>query len=149
VVAQRGPDLLDAEVQALVEVDVGVAAPDLLAQLFARDQLARARGQQRQHLERLLLDLDRQAALAQLARAQVKLELTEAEHALVSGGARCGECPAVHDDGCPPAGTARLSRNDAARAGEVLKTFRKRMCSRRAGTIGAAGLNSTFRCHEP
>ena len=43
VVAQRRPQLRDAEVQAALEVDVGVVPPERLPDLFARDDLARPR----------------------------------------------------------------------------------------------------------
>jgi hypothetical protein len=85
LIAEGGPDLLDAEVQALVEVDEGVAAPDLAAQLFPRDDVSRPSDEEREHLERLLLKLDQHAALAQLAVAEIDLEDPEAQDRPLAG----------------------------------------------------------------
>ena len=52
-VVQRAADLVDAEVEAAVEVDEGVGAPQGLADLLARDDLAGPAGEQPQNLERL------------------------------------------------------------------------------------------------
>jgi hypothetical protein len=78
LVAEGGPDLLDAEVQPLVEVNERVAAPDLAAQLLAGDHVTRSSDEEREDLERLLLELDKHAALAQLAVAEIDLEHPEA-----------------------------------------------------------------------
>ena len=90
LITERDPDLLDAEVQPLVEVDEGVAAPDLAAQLFAGHDVAGAAHEEGEDLEGLLLELDEQAALAQLAVAQVDLEDSEADDRRLDGSAGDG-----------------------------------------------------------
>jgi hypothetical protein len=85
LVAEGDPDLLDAEVEALVEVDERVAAPDLAAELFTGDDVTGAGDEQRQDLERLLLQLDEHPALTQLAVAEIDLEHPEANHRPLPG----------------------------------------------------------------
>lgn len=50
-VSQRPPQLVDCRVQAVLEIDEGSLAPDLLAQLFTGNQFAGMRQQDQQNLE--------------------------------------------------------------------------------------------------
>ena len=81
LVAQRAPDLADAEVQGLFEVDEGAVGPDLALDLLARQQAAGLAGQQRQHAEGLELHFDARARLPQLRAVEVQLERAKAEPA--------------------------------------------------------------------
>jgi hypothetical protein len=63
-VAEGGPDLPDAEVQRLLEVDEGADGPDLRLDLLAGDDLRRVTGEKRQHLERLGLEANEAPAAA-------------------------------------------------------------------------------------
>ena len=69
VVAEHGPQPLDGGVQAVLEVDECAVGPQPIAQLVARQQLARMLEHQRQHGERLVLQPEPHAVLAQLSRA--------------------------------------------------------------------------------
>src|SRR5215469_6943180 len=63
-----------------------ILGPELGADLLARDQLARPFQQHSQNLKRLVLQLDANAQLAQLAAIQVCLEWAEADHTRSLGG---------------------------------------------------------------
>ncbi len=53
IVAKDSPDLLDALVDALFEIDEGIASPELLLNFIAGDDLARATGQHGEQFEGL------------------------------------------------------------------------------------------------
>jgi|SRR5580700_10898764 hypothetical protein len=74
VVVQGLPEFLDGAVEAKVEVDEGVFRPKFFLEFVAGDDQARALEQHREDLERLLLELDANARLAQFASLQVKFE---------------------------------------------------------------------------
>ena len=74
VVAERGAQALDRRIQAVLEIDEGPGGPQTLAQLFARHHLARPFEHHREYLKRLILKPDADAALPQLARAQIDFE---------------------------------------------------------------------------
>ena len=78
-IAQRLTNLADAEVQPLLEVHERVAAPDVIADLAARDHLAAAAREELEHLERLRRQLDQVAALAKLAGRRIQLERAKAQ----------------------------------------------------------------------
>src|SRR5258705_6480 len=90
VVAQRLPDLVDAEVQAAVEVHERVLAPQLLADLLAGDDVARTAGQQEQDLERLGREVDGKAFAPDLSRSRVHFVDPEAESRRALGIGRHG-----------------------------------------------------------
>ena len=73
-VSESFAHLVDGGVQAVVEVDERVGGPELLLQLFARDDFAGTFEQQRQHLEGLSLQAQLDAALAQFACAEIEFE---------------------------------------------------------------------------
>ena len=95
-VAQGLADLVDAEVQAAVEVDEGVLAPQLLADLFARDHLAGPAGQEPQDFERLGRQAHDGAVTAQFSTPGVELEDAEAQAARPSGFVKFGQPGAFH-----------------------------------------------------
>ena len=57
-IAQGIAQLTDCYVQAMIEIHEGIIGPKFFSQLFPRDHLAWAFDQQRQHLTRLILQLD-------------------------------------------------------------------------------------------
>src|SRR5262249_46898488 len=79
-VAERVANLRDAVVQAAIEIDEGVAAPDALLQFSARHYLARTLDQDAEHARRLRLQALRVAVAPQLARALIELEIAEVNH---------------------------------------------------------------------
>ncbi len=82
VVAERRPQTFDRGVQPVLEVDERAFRPQALPQLVARQDLARLLEQHDQHLERLILQPQADAVLAQLARAHVELESSESKSVL-------------------------------------------------------------------
>ena len=74
IVAERGAQPLDRRIQAVLEIDERPRRPQTLAQLFARHHFAGPLEHHRENFERLILQPDADAALAQLARAQIDLE---------------------------------------------------------------------------
>src|SRR6185436_7239692 len=78
-IAQRLTNLADAEVQPLLEVHERIAAPDVIADFPARDDLAAAAREELEHLERLRRQLDQVAALAKLASRRMQLERGKAQ----------------------------------------------------------------------
>ncbi len=58
----------------MVEIDEGVGGPEFLAQIIASDHVASALQEQGEHLERLILQAELGAVLAQLAGGEVELE---------------------------------------------------------------------------
>ena len=77
VVAECGAQPLDRGVQAVLEIDEGPRGPQTLAQLLPRHDVAGPLEHDRENLERLILQPDADAALAQLARAQIDFECSE------------------------------------------------------------------------
>ncbi len=69
IVAERGAKALDGRIQAVLEVYEGTSRPQTLTELFSRHHLAGPLQHDRQNLERLILQPDADAALAQLACA--------------------------------------------------------------------------------
>jgi hypothetical protein len=106
-VAQSVAEPLDCRVKAHIEVHEGVCGPELALQLFSGNDLTGVFQQQRQDLKRLVLKLDLQAVLAQLARAQVRLKRAEADPSGLDGYFQGGflELPGVYHfielDGMP------------------------------------------------
>src|SRR5262249_7008763 len=78
-VVEHEPNLPDAVVQPLVELDEGRLVPDRAAQLVARDDLSRALDEEREDAARLRLDPYAGAVAGQRARAGVELEAAEAK----------------------------------------------------------------------
>jgi hypothetical protein len=81
LVAQRGADLPNAEVEGLLEVDEGAFRPDLALDLFPRDQLTAAADEHDEDARRLRLEARARARLPQLAASRIQLEDPEAEPA--------------------------------------------------------------------
>src|SRR4029434_9206100 len=80
IVAKRLANLTDAEIEALVEVDEGVSAPDLLPDFVPGDNLAASGRQDRQDLERLGPQRDEITFLSELAASGIELEARETEN---------------------------------------------------------------------
>jgi len=74
------PHLADGTVDRVVEVDEGVAVPELIVDLFPRDYVAGALDQEAENLKWLLLNLDANAALPQFAGPEVQFEDAEMEN---------------------------------------------------------------------
>ncbi len=74
-VAQRLANLVDRARDAALEVDVGVYAPNLPLQLFARDDLTRPGEQRLEHAEWLPLQLDPKPGPAELTGLQIGFEV--------------------------------------------------------------------------
>jgi len=89
-------DAPDGRVEAVVEVNEGISRPQAIVQIVASDDLSRLFQNQRQYLERLLLDFDLDAATAELAGVQVKLENAKATRARRLGS---GSITAPHNSG--------------------------------------------------
>src|SRR5208283_324826 len=79
VVVQRGPNLLDALVQTVVEVNVGLLAPNLLLNIFPGNKLARTARQEGEDLKGLGRQLKRKTVFAQLFAVEIQLEHPEAK----------------------------------------------------------------------
>ena len=79
-VTQRLANLVDRRVDAPVEVHKGAVAPKFLPQFLAGDHFARTRQQGHKHPKRLVLQLDLDAALAQLTGGEVGFEDPKADH---------------------------------------------------------------------
>jgi hypothetical protein len=84
-VSQSVAQLVDRRVQTVVEVNEGIGRPILGAQLFTSDHFAGPLQQDREHLERLFLEFDPCALLAQFSRAEVYLKHSEAQDCRRSG----------------------------------------------------------------
>jgi hypothetical protein len=78
-IAQGFPQPLDGVVEAVVEIHEGIGGPDAPLQLLARDRLTGMFQKDLQNLEGLLLQLDLHTVLAEFARTQIKLEVSEPE----------------------------------------------------------------------
>ncbi len=74
-IAERLPEFLYRRVEAVLEVDERVGLPETVAQVVARDNLARPVEECRQHLGRLLLQRDATAIVAaELAGRRIEYE---------------------------------------------------------------------------
>ena len=80
LVAKRETQAANGRVQAVFEIDEGALGPKAAAQLVAPDDIALRLNQRREDAERLFLETNADAALAQLARSEVHLEGTELEN---------------------------------------------------------------------
>jgi hypothetical protein len=78
-VAERLPDLSNAEIEALLEIHERVAAPHVLMDGGARHDLSGMPGQQFQDFERLRRQLDELALVPELAGRGIELEGPEAK----------------------------------------------------------------------
>src|SRR5262249_32290811 len=76
-VAERRPDLTNAEVQTLIEVDERIRRPDFLPQLLPRDERARASEQHAEDLERLRRQTHAARTASQLSGPRVQREGAE------------------------------------------------------------------------
>lgn len=81
VVAQNLAQLAHGGVEAVFEVYKGVVGPKALMQFRAGHQLPGPLGQRQQQAARLLLQADGAAILAQVARAEIESERSEAKTA--------------------------------------------------------------------
>src|SRR5208282_6191579 len=79
LIAQRSAQLIDGGVQTVLEVHKCVGRPKLLAQLLARDDLARLLQQHGQNSKGLFLDLDLKPVLAELSGVKVSFENPEVD----------------------------------------------------------------------
>ena len=77
-IAQRLAQPADRRVQAVLEVDEDLVAPQPPTQRVPRDDFAGPLEQRREHLERLFAQVDANAALAQLPQRQIDFEAFEA-----------------------------------------------------------------------
>ena len=80
-VAQRVAQLANRRVQALIKINKGFVGPNLFPQFFAGDEIPGPLEQHPQHLKRLLLELDPNAALAQLTGREVGFKDAETHDA--------------------------------------------------------------------
>jgi len=79
VVAQGCSDLLDALIDALLEVNESVVSPELLLNFVACHQLAGVGGEQRQEFERLGRKFQQRAVFTQFFQVEIELEDSEAQ----------------------------------------------------------------------
>jgi len=77
VVPQGFAQSFDGTVDAVLEIDEGILRPELLPDLFAGHQFARALQQHGQDLEGLTMKLDFQSLLAQFSSAKVNFKDTK------------------------------------------------------------------------
>jgi len=84
-IPQHLANAVDRRVQAVIEVNKSAVGPEPVAQLLARDNLPRTFQQLAENLKSLLPQPDLDAALPQLARAQIHLENSESNHAVAVG----------------------------------------------------------------
>ena len=77
-VSKRLPDLSHRRGEPVLEINEGFVRPEALLQLLARNDPAGALHHGLEHLERLLLQPNLYAALAQLATDKIQLEDTKA-----------------------------------------------------------------------
>src|SRR6202000_2155785 len=81
-VAHSLANLPDAEIQALLEVDESVVAPDTLADFGARQNLSTTPYQEFQYPKGLRRQLDTLAVSSQLSRTRIQLEYVETKNCL-------------------------------------------------------------------
>src|SRR5207244_1475392 len=79
MIVERGTDLLDAGVQAVLEVNEGFLAPNLLPELLPSDQLAGARGEQDEDFGGLGRQVDLPPGFPEFAALGVQLEEPKAQ----------------------------------------------------------------------
>ncbi len=77
IIAECGAQPLHRGVEAVLEIYEGPLGPQPFAQFFPRDDVAGPLEHDRQNFERLVLQPYANAALAQLARAQIDFEYAE------------------------------------------------------------------------
>ena len=77
-IGQDVAQLLDGAVQTGIEVNKSVCRPEFLTEFLARNYVAGMLEQKREYLEGLVLKLQADAVLVQLARTQVDFEGAEA-----------------------------------------------------------------------
>src|SRR6185295_915419 len=75
-------NLVDRFVEAVVEIDEGVGAPELLPDFVTGDRFAAPLDEQRQHLKRLCLKSDPGSAFPQFAASKVHFEDAETDAAV-------------------------------------------------------------------
>src|SRR5260370_1205743 len=77
-VAERLTDLVQSRAQTVLEIDHNIAAPYSFLQVFPCEHLTGLLEESDQELERLILQFDADAKLAQLAGAKISLERPKA-----------------------------------------------------------------------
>src|SRR5262245_2873720 len=133
-IAKRRPHLRDGEVQALVEINEGVVAPDRLPQRVARHDFAGVLDQNRQHVRRLRLQLDDLAVAPQLAHRRVERKRAERRlHFARTAGATLGSA-AMTSISSMNSGRASLTTCTSVLAGVVSPKYFART-SRTAGAL--------------
>jgi hypothetical protein len=78
IVSEGVPDLADADVERVVEVDEGGAVPQSPAQVVTGDELARPLEQREENLPRLILQPTTAIVLPEVAGHEVAAEFPEA-----------------------------------------------------------------------
>jgi len=73
-IPKRFANLVDGSIQAIIEIHKRIRRPQLAPQFLSRHNLPGILQQQRQHLERLILQTNLQPALAELAGRKVHLK---------------------------------------------------------------------------
>jgi len=81
-VAEGGAEAIDGGAEAVVELDKGVVAPDALAQLVARDDLAGVFEEGEQDFEGLILQLDAHTVFSKFGVLLIDLKSGEAKDGL-------------------------------------------------------------------
>ena len=82
IVAEHRPDLVDALVHPVLEVNKGFPNPELLLNFVTSHDLAGVTGKQDQELKGLRGQLDRYAGFGQLFGVEIQLEDAEAKQFL-------------------------------------------------------------------
>ena len=93
VVAQRVPNLLDGEVEAVLKIYNSVVAPDLVLDFFSCYQLGGTAYEQGEHSRRLRRQVEENTCLPQLTRLEIQLESPEAYSRLHRRGTGHGTPP--------------------------------------------------------
>jgi hypothetical protein len=78
IIAKSSANLLDAEIQALVEIDKSLIAPDVISDLLSSNDLTCTLHQKHKHPGGLWSELYAQSILFQLSRSKFQRELGEA-----------------------------------------------------------------------
>jgi len=78
VISKSCADLLNAEIQALVEIDKSLIAPDVISDLLSSNDLTCTLHQKHKHPGGLWSELYAQSILFQLSRSKFQRELGEA-----------------------------------------------------------------------
>jgi hypothetical protein len=82
IVTEGAPDLVDAVMDSVLEVDEGIVAPELSLDLFPADDHSRTTGEKGEDLERLGWELDRAVVFEKLAASRIQREASETEQLL-------------------------------------------------------------------